>query len=418
MKVIHVIQTLSANSGGPARSVPLLCEALSKYAEIEIATIASDDAVETAELYTVNSFPSSQNYLPLGCSTNLNQYLLQADVALFNAHGLWLMATHYAVKAAIIQKKPVIITPRGMLEPAALNFSYWKKKLAGWLWQNRDLRLASCIHATSQMEADNCRRYGLKNPIAIVPNGINLSEYPLKSRVEKLLINNGIDVVEEAPRTAVNQNEQVVILNKSPEKKTLLFLSRIHAKKGLPYLLEAWALLTLHHTEWQLVIAGNDDGEHEAELKHYATKLGINWATERNDESASLYFPGPLFGSDKITAYHDADLFVLPTLSENFGMVIAEALACGTPVITTKGAPWQGLETAEAGWWIDLGTDALKKSLESAFLKTPEELHKMGLQGRKLINDNYSIESVALQMMQVYHWCVSGENPPETIQFN
>lgn len=419
MKVNHVISSLSANSGGPARSVPLLCEALSKYADIEIATITSNDAVKATGAFSVKSFLPTQNYIPLGCSNELKRYLFQADCDLFNAQGLWTMSSHYAVLASLIQNKPVIITPRGMLEPGALQFSSWKKKLAGKLWQDHDLRMATCIHVTSQMEADNCRSYGLKNPIAIVPNGIDISKYPLKKEFKNILDNKYIELTKESEESVsfVKPKEQVSSHKPLGKKRTILFLSRIHAKKGLPFLLNAWEQLSKYHDSWQLVIAGNDDGGHEAELKKLATKLGTQWSTNRNDESASLYFVGPLFGSDNVTAYQEADLFVLPTLSENFGMVIAEALACGTPVITTKGAPWQKLEITKSGWWIETGTEALKIALEDAFKKSPDELNKMGLRGRMLINDNYSIESVALKMMQVYEWCLSGEEPPESVHF-
>jgi len=109
---------------------------------------------------------------------------------------------------------------------------------------------------------------------------------------------------------------------------------------------------------------------------------------------------------------------LLPMLSGNFGMVIAEALACGTPVITTKGVPWQELETTQSGWWIDIGADALKQCLEEVLKKkSTDELNAMGVRGSKLIEDNYSIDSVAQQMMSVYEWCLSGENPPDCMQF-
>lgn len=118
-----------------------------------------------------------------------------------------------------------------------------------------------------------------------------------------------------------------------------------------------------------------------------------------------------LFWDAKIKDYQDADLFVLPTLSENFGMVVPEALACGAPVITTKGAPWQELETTGSGWWIDIGTDPLKACLAEALSCSSEELSKMGYKGRTLVKDQYGIESVAKKMMQVYQWCLGGEKP-------
>lgn len=404
MKINHVIPSLSASSGGPARSVPLVCHALSQYADIEISTIQSDDQVSVPNSVTVHAFAQTL-HSPLRASKGLRQHLLTADYDVLNAHGLWQLPTHYAVKSALSREKPLVITPRGMLEPGALQFSHWKKHLSGWLWQNRDLHRATCIHATSQMEADNCRRYGLKNPIAVVPNGIDLSEYPLK----------------QEGRTFLSDHS-------SGEKRQLLFLSRIHPKKGLCHLLEAWAQLPHVHGEWQLVIAGSDDGGHEDELKKMATDLQLDWSDCVDNpqrqvsiigshlSTSSLHFPGALFGDDKLRAYQEAELFVLPTLSENFGMVIPEALACGTPVITTKGAPWSELETTGSGWWIDVGTDPLKDCLEQALRCSSEELRQMGAGGRKLVEEHYSIDSVAQQMMSIYEWCISSGMPPSCLQ--
>ncbi|APG25676.1 hypothetical protein A7E75_12135 [Syntrophotalea acetylenica] len=313
-----------------------------------------------------------------------------------------------------------------MLEPGALQFSRWKKQLAGWLWQNRDLQRSTCIHVTSPMEADNCRKYGLKNPIAVVPNGIDLDEYSLKG---SLFPKDGREAGKESVLTSLKTS--------TIQKRKLLFLSRIHPKKGLTYLLEAWAQLKPFHDEWQLVIAGNDDGGHEAALKRLASKLKLRWIesfnqstdnrnfTSKNNtlesdinvEEALIVFAGPLFGDEKVKAYQDADLFVLPTLSENFGMVVPEALACGTPVITTKGAPWHELTETESGWWIEVGTEPLRACLHEALAKSTVELNEMGLRGRKLVEDNYSIASVAKQMMQVYEWCLTQKNPPKYMSF-
>jgi glycosyltransferase involved in cell wall biosynthesis len=396
MKINHVIPSLSALSGGPARSVPLACSALSAHAEIEISTLQSADQVTVPINVPVHAFPGTFCPLPLAASSALRAYLFSADYDILHAHGLWQFPTHYAVAACRRRNKPLVITPRGMLEPGALQFSRWKKHVSGWLWQNRDLHRATCIHVTSQMEADNCRRYGLTNPVALVPNGIDVSEYPLKS-------------ADPSGRS---------------QKRKLLFLSRIHPKKGLVYLLEAWAQLPRFHEEWQLVIAGNDDGGHEVELKRLASRLGLDWSEEPSTRPAGsdlereasapsvLHFAGPLFGERKAEAYHDADLFVLPTLSENFGMVVPEALACGIPVITTRGAPWRELRETDSGWWIDVGTAPLKRCLEEALVRPSEELLQMGCRGRQLVLARYSIASVAQEMMSVYKWCLSRQDPP------
>jgi len=124
---------------------------------------------------------------------------------------------------------------------------------------------------------------------------------------------------------------------------------------------------------------------------------------------------GPKFGDDKVKAYQNADLFVLPTHSENFGVVIAEALACGTPVITTKGAPWRELEEYNAGEWIDIGIDPLWTSLSNLMTKDRSELEEMGRNGRKLVEDKYSISSVATKFFELYRWLDNKSEPPHFV---
>jgi len=224
---------------------------------------------------------------------------LEAD--LFHGHGLWQYPVHYGMKAGRQRKIPTVLTPRGMLEPGAMQFSRWKKALARVAFQWRDLQGASCLHATAEAEAANLRALGLRPPICVIPNGIELP--PARD-------------LAALPETG----ERV---------RRMAFLSRIHPKKGLPMFLRVWQQLQADFPNWQVAIAGTDEDGHEDELKQLAIKLGVQ---------ETVTFPGPLFGAQKATFLRDADLFVLPTLSENFGIVVAEALGYGTPVVTTKGA--------------------------------------------------------------------------------
>ena len=394
MKINHTLPSLSMRDGGPSRSVPQLCNELVKYINIEISTIKSIDEIHLRGLYPVHKFKPTNRILPIGSSHDLRNYLEKTSVDIYSAHGLWSMSSHYAVKAALKNKKPIIISPRGMLEPEALKFSRWKKILAGVFWQNKDLNMADCIHVTSKMELDNCRLYGLKNPIAYVPNGLNIHEYPLKGSATGF--------------------SKIPIKKK---RRTLLFLSRIHEKKGLENLIKSWSKLTDFHPSWKLIIAGNDENDYEVFLKKIATSLGINWSSDRNNLSASLFFVGPVYDQDKINEYHNADLFILPSMSENFGMVIAEAMSCGLPVITTKQTPWRSIELANAGWWINPEERHLTESLTSALSLSKATLQSMGINGHKLIKDNYSIESIAKKMIRVYEWCINKKNPPNYIHF-
>ncbi len=244
-----------------------------------------------------------------------------------------------------------------------------------FLYQKSSLKNAACLHATAKMEADNFRKLGFTNPIAIIPNGIYIPEFPLiRPKFERI------------------------------EKRKILFLSRIHPKKGIEFLIKAWYRLSFDlRNDWKVEIAGNGEASYIATLQSMINTFGL---------SDEIQFTGPQFGENKFAAFHNADLFVLPTFSENFGIVVTEALACGVPVITTKGTPWEELNTYNAGWWIDIGVQPLVEALKDAMKLSDEERRAMGKNGRKLVEENYSIEAVAKQMIELYQWILGqGEKP-------
>ncbi len=158
--------------------------------------------------------------------------------------------------------------------------------------------------------------------------------------------------------------------------------------------------------DWEIEIAGNGDTSYVEMLEKLIFSKGLQ---------DQIKIVGPKFGHDKISAYHSADLFVLPTYSENFGIVIAEALACGIPVITTKGTPWQELEEYNAGKWIDVGVDFLRNALEETLIQGNVALIEMGRNGRKLIEEKYSIESVAVSFVKLYEWILNRKDKPEFV---
>lgn len=177
-------------------------------------------------------------------------------------------------------------------------------------------------------------------------------------------------------------------------KKQILFLSRIHVKKGIEFLLEAVAILKEQLTDYTINIAGEGDADYIASLKNKAKELGIE---------KLINFCGGVYGENKWNLFRDADIFVLPTYSENFGIVVGEALACGTPVITTKGTPWEELNTEHCGWWTEIGSKATKEALSSFLTLSVEELKKMGYNGRRLIENKYSTKKIAQDMYLLYN---------------
>jgi glycosyltransferase involved in cell wall biosynthesis len=187
----------------------------------------------------------------------------------------------------------------------------------------------------------------------------------------------------------------------------LVVLSRIHPKKGLDNLLRVWKELVGQFRDWHLVLAGSDLIGYQRELEHLILQL---------DLGGHVTFTGPLSGASKDAALGNAELFVLPSHSENFGIVVAESLGYSVPVITTRETPWKELESYRCGWWIEDDPAALKSALTEAMRLSPRERREMGLNGRSLVEQKYSWSRVAEEMVSVYEWIVAGGAVPDCIQ--
>jgi glycosyltransferase involved in cell wall biosynthesis len=246
------------------------------------------------------------------------------------------------------------------------------------LVQGRVIRNTNCIHATSEQEYEEIRRFGLTNPIAIIPNGIDLPKLPAQSIAEP---------------TA---------------ERVVLSLGRIHPKKGLVGLVHAWSKIEAAFPGWWLKIVGPAEVGHDNELRALATALGLT----------RVCIERPVYGPMRTAAYQEADVFVLPTLNENFGLTVAEALAAGTPTISTKGAPWSGLVTQRCGWWIDHGVEPLVAALTQSMTLPRAALKVMGNRGREWMVRDFSWERVAHNMIDVYLWLAHDADPPPMVRFH
>ena len=377
MKICHVISSVDINYGGTTEYLRLTANELTKHVSNIIVSNKSANPVKFHK--DVNVVLLEKESLINVFSTKIENTLIKVECDIFHGNGLWERPVHSMSKIAKKRNIPYVISIHGMLEPWSLEQGRLKKKIALTLFQNKDLQNATCIHATAKEEAENIRQLGFKNPIAIIPNGISLDEFPQKTTLNR---------------------------NKLDRKKRILFLSRIHPKKGIENLIDAWGKIDKKlRKDWIVEIVGNGDVDYIEGLKKKILNANIN---------NQIAIKEPAFGQKKYDYFRNADLFVLPTYSENFGIVIAEALASYTPVITTKGAPWEDLNTYKCGWWIDIGVEPLREAIEKAIISN--DLEKMAQNGREVIENKYSLEVVAKNMTKLYEWLLNKNNMPKFIE--
>jgi poly(glycerol-phosphate) alpha-glucosyltransferase len=355
-------------------------------------------------------FPT-KGFASLGYSPPLQKHVLQDNYDLVHQHGIW---QFISLAAAQWQKKsgrPHLISPRGMLDAWALKNSAWKKRIAGWLFENEHLRRATCLHALCESEAQSMRAYGLKNPIAIIPNGIDLPSLVESSELR----------VEGSIFDRFDQG-----------RKVLLHLGRIHPKKGLVNLLRAWKQ-TLNSqpstlNSWVLAIAGWDQGGHEAELKRLCDEMGIAWGDVRTGGTTgqqdngttgqrsvvsgqwSVIFLGPQFGENKSACYCDCDAFILPSYSEGLPMVVLEAWAYGKPVLMTQECNLREGFVANAAIRIEPSAESIARGLRELFQTPSAERQALGDNGRALVAEKFTWPKIAADMKSVYEW-VMGNGP-------
>ncbi len=382
--VTHIVAGLAKDQGGPSYSVPSLAAALARRGvDVRLRSVETGAAPgNRASCPAHGLHPADGNLLGkvLRSSQDLKR-ALSADVqggSILHTHGLWLMPNVYPAQLKQRSDSDVLIvhSPRGMLAAEALKISSWKKRPFWSLLQRSALEAADCIHATAASEYEEIRAAGLKNPIAIIPNGVDL---PL---------------LADMPRSGGRNN-------------VILSFGRIHPKKGLDRLVRAWAQLELEFPTWHLHIVGPAEVGHDKEL----SALALTLRARRVAIEGAVYDAG-----EKLRTYREASLFVLPTLNENFGLTVAEALGAELPVISTKGAPWAGLESERCGWWIDHGVDPLVATLRNAMSIDCEERRAMGRRGRHWMAREFGWDRIASDMLDVYCWLKGGGTPPVTVR--
>ena len=298
---------------------------------------------------------------------------------IIHQHGIFLPISIFT--KSLSKRIKVIISPHGLLEPEALKTQYWKKKIVRFFYENSNLKKSSCLVACSEKEASNLSSLNLDVPIVILPNGIDESFIKEKTTFD----------------------ERVLFRKKRgipPNKKILLFVSRIHPIKGLPFLLRLISEIksSFEDSDWIFVIAGIDENSHEQYLKTFVIQ---------NSLQEIVKFVGPVYGRDKILLYDNASTFILPSKSENFGIVILEALARGIPVIASKKTPWSDLEKFKCGWWVKRNEKDFLVTLINLMSLKSSKLTSMGESGKKLVAQKYLWKSIAKQSTSFYRWVLN-----------
>lgn len=368
MKILHFVPTIDRTSGGVGAYMQLLARELGRLCELYVVTTASAHplSMEQARVIVIPAHWPQYRRMRDAWRKLLEE--IRPDVVHVNC--CWLPQCAWVQRWAQQQGYKVVLTPHGMLEPWIIKHHYLTRKLpALWLYQKRAVECADCLHATAKSERVNLLKLGYNTRIAVVANGIDVEQIALKTSWQRT--------------------------------KNILFLSRIHVKKGIEFLLEAVAALKAQLEDYTIRIAGEGEASYIDQLRRKTRQLGIDHM---------IAFCGGVYGDEKWRLFRCADVFVLPTYSENFGIVVAEALACGTPVITTIGTPWQDLEEMHCGWYTEIGARPTTQALE-AFLKlTEQELENMGRNGRRLVEEKYSSRRMAKEMLALYN-CLLKRTP-------
>lgn len=375
MKVLYT-GTLDVNFGGPAFSTYNTMRGLN---DIGIETHVLMYALGKEGKLIGNDVPIHFASKPLEHIFAYSPFYKKAikkcgDFDIYQAQGIWLYHSFALVDVAKSLGKPYILTPRGMLYPQDIAKSKPKIKKMFLRWRLlKDLNQAACVHVTCEDEMNHCRNLGVTTPIAIVPNPVEIKDYP-------------------------NAKKDDVF--------RLGYLGRISRRKNVEGLIYAWSELGDKVKEnAELLIIGGGDEEYMDFLKKEVSRLNLG----------NIRFTGFISGQEKEDALASLSVLAMPSEFENFGNVIVEGLVRGIPCIATTGAPWKDLVDYRCGWWVKYSQKAITEAIKFALETSSDDLHDMGIRGKQLMKDKYSIEAVAKQMKEMYEWILHKRTKPSFI---
>lgn len=383
MRVLQVVESLDPRFGGTAVSITQLVNQLAERG-VDVAIFLPDGS-NSAYLRPHPQIRVSQRQSlaswKVGFAFHLGRDLATLGKSdLVHIHGLWRLHYTQIDRFAHKQGLPVVLSTHGMLEPSALEHHGWRKRVARILYQDSVLKRVQCFHTTASSEADNLYRLGLRRPTAVIPWGIDAPR-------------------QDPPRT--------ISRSRVGGRRTALYLSRFHPIKGLDLLLRAWSAVEKSFPQWDLMLAGYDENGYRMQLQALAGFLGI---------SQRVFFRGPLLSKEKEAAFADAEIFLLPSRSENFGLAVGEALARGLPVITTTGTPWSSVADWGCGWYVEPSVPAITQALMAALEQPGTKLRQMGERGRELVLTQFSIATSGKAMVDLYAWLLGDGDQPTFVR--
>jgi len=372
MQISQIIQGIHNPSAGPTYSVARLADELCNKGE-QASVLTMGSAPFNWSHHAPLNIHDGQLELKTGISISLIREIRKRSVSpgILHGHGIWRMANLFPLFLNKNTPARFICSPRGMLSPWSMQHKSLIKQPFWQLLQKPALQRMHCFHVTAPLEYDDIRRVGLTAPATIIPNGVDIPDLP-------------------------KQNKKL---------KRIVFLSRIDPKKGLDILLPTWTSIADKFDDWELVIAGPLTGQYAKTIQAMAKKL----------QTPRVNFVGQVLGDEKRDLLSTASLFVLPTYSENFGIAVAEALAHGTPVITTTETPWTDVTNKDCGWCITPDEQTLKETLTEALNLSLPALDKMGSNGRVWMQQDYAWSRIAEMMKATYDWLIHNSKKPDTI---
>jgi glycosyltransferase involved in cell wall biosynthesis len=383
MKVGFLVSSISREAGGLFQSVRGLAKAVvSTNTDVRVFAISDEQsAVDVQEWRPLSVQTFCPQLRAWGYSNQLVPAMLGAELDVLSVHGLWKYCSVASQRWHQRTSRPYVVHPHGMLEPWALQNARWKKRIATLLYENRHLQGAASLRALSEAEAQSIRACGLRNPICVIPNGVDLPDL----------------------------SESSTTKSQSESQKILLYLGRLHRKKNLANLIRAWNdtfnSLCRKSGSWVLAIAGWDQGGYESELKRIAAV-------------PSVVFFGPRFGAEKNECYRTCDAFVLPSLSEGLPMTVLEAWAYAKPVLITPQCNLPEGFAANAALRIGTRPEEIAAGVKQLAEMSDDNRAAMGARGRTLVATKFSWPRIGEQMQAVYDWMLGGGAPPATIRLD